>query len=154
MTGSIYCQLHVCVHTYMDVSACMYVYIRSTLHNMKTPNIMHRDHKHTYIWCIHTFLHMIWVWEDIISAGTYDPPSNECLIWLHLCLCSLVPLGRDAHPERGGGTWIGITKTGRFATLTNYRIDMKDFKMDAQGRGVYTGIYIRHTVQNHQGKHP
>ena len=54
-------------------------------------------------------------------------------MYVHFGICA----GRDAHPDRGGGTWIGITKTGRFATLTNYRIDMKDFKMDAQGRGTY-----------------
>jgi len=39
--------------------------------------------------------------------------------------------GRDLE---AGGTWLGITKTGRFAAITNYR-DMRLLKENARSRG-------------------
>lgn len=39
--------------------------------------------------------------------------------------------GRDL---RGGGTWMGVTRSGRFAALTNYR-DPKSVRPDAPSRG-------------------
>ena len=45
--------------------------------------------------------------------------------------------GRDSEPQRGGGTWLGISRHGNFSTLTNYRINMENYKVDALGRGWY-----------------
>ena len=36
---------------------------------------------------------------------------------------------------KNGGTWLGITRTGRIATLTNYRQKFSDLNPKAQGRG-------------------
>lgn len=40
-----------------------------------------------------------------------------------------------------GGTWLGITKKGKFAAITNYR-DPKNIKKDAPSRGELTANYL------------
>lgn len=40
-----------------------------------------------------------------------------------------------------GGTWLGITKKGRFAAITNYR-DPKNIRKDAPSRGELTADYL------------
>jgi uncharacterized protein with NRDE domain len=42
---------------------------------------------------------------------------------------------------KGGGTWMGITATGRFATLTNYR-DPLNYKAQAPSRGNIVQEYL------------
>jgi len=61
----------------------------------------------------------------------YDRPTEQANYW------------KD-HPEllagkdlQAGGTWMGITKQGRFAAVTNYR-DLKNIKEDAPSRGKLT----------------
>ena len=44
--------------------------------------------------------------------------------------------GRDCHPVRGGGTWLGIAKTGRIATLTNVRVSDADIDRNVTARGL------------------
>jgi len=47
--------------------------------------------------------------------------------------------GRDLD---GGGTWMGITRTGRFAALTNYR-DPSSQRQDAPSRGALVADFLR-----------
>ena len=44
-------------------------------------------------------------------------------------------LGIDLTPGKVGGTWLGLTKDGRFSSLTNYRQAQKYIDPNAQGRG-------------------
>jgi uncharacterized protein with NRDE domain len=46
--------------------------------------------------------------------------------------------GRDL---RGGGTWMGVTRSGRFAALTNYR-DPASVRADAPSRGELVGRFL------------
>jgi len=41
-----------------------------------------------------------------------------------------------------GGTWLGITKKGKFAAITNYR-DPKNIRQDAPSRGELTAEYLK-----------
>ena len=45
----------------------------------------------------------------------YDRPATPLAFWDD---APQVMAGRDL---KAGGTWLGITRTGRFAALTNYR---------------------------------
>lgn len=47
--------------------------------------------------------------------------------------------GRDLQ---NGGTWLGITRTGRFAALTNYR-DPANLRADAPSRGHLVADFLR-----------
>jgi uncharacterized protein with NRDE domain len=66
----------------------------------------------------------------------YERPSASAAFW------DDVPdllAGRDL---RRGGTWLGITRTGRLAALTNYR-DPASLKKDAPSRGELVSDYLR-----------
>ncbi len=61
----------------------------------------------------------------------YDRPSEQAAFWKeHPYLLA----GKDL---KAGGTWMGITKQGRFAAVTNFR-DMRNIKEDAPSRGKLT----------------
>jgi len=61
----------------------------------------------------------------------YDRPSEQAEFWKeHPNLLA----GKDL---KAGGTWMGITKQGKFAAITNYR-DLKNIKNDAPSRGNLT----------------
>ncbi len=47
--------------------------------------------------------------------------------------------GRDIT---GGGTWLGVTRSGRMAALTNYR-DPTDFRPDAPSRGAVVADFLQ-----------
>ncbi|NJN46167.1 MAG: NRDE family protein [Candidatus Competibacteraceae bacterium] len=47
--------------------------------------------------------------------------------------------GRDLQ---GGGTWLGVTRQGRFAAITNYR-NPSDFRSDAPSRGELISQFLR-----------
>ncbi|XP_062518290.1 transport and Golgi organization protein 2 homolog [Corticium candelabrum] len=46
------------------------------------------------------------------------------------------------HFGVNGGTWLGITRTGRIATITNYCQKVSDFNPKAQGRGFLVVDYL------------
>lgn len=68
----------------------------------------------------------------LILAGNrdefYDRPAETASIWK--TKPELIA-GKDL---KAGGTWLGISKTGKIAALTNHR-DMKDIKENAPSRG-------------------
>jgi len=58
----------------------------------------------------------------------YDRPSAPAAFWKD---ASCLLAGRDLH---AGGTWLGITRKGRIAAITNYR-DPASLKKNAPSRG-------------------
>lgn len=65
----------------------------------------------------------------------YDRPTAPAAFWKeHHNLLA----GRDL---KAGGTWIGMTKAGRFAALTNYR-DPANIKENAPSRGQLTTDFL------------
>ena len=65
----------------------------------------------------------------------YDRPTEAATFWEDK---PAILGGRDLT---GGGTWIGMTKRGRFAALTNYR-DPKQIKAVAPTRGKLVSDYL------------
>ncbi len=66
----------------------------------------------------------------------YQRPAAPAAWWDD---CSDVYAGRDLQ---GGGTWIGITREGRFAALTNIRAP-SEFRLDVPSRGALVSDYLR-----------
>ena len=65
----------------------------------------------------------------------YERPTRAADFW---------PSGEDifaGRDERAGGTWMGVSSKGRFATLTNYR-DLSLLKTDAPSRGVLVKDFL------------
>jgi uncharacterized protein with NRDE domain len=65
----------------------------------------------------------------------YDRPSAPASFWPE---APQLLAGRDL---RAGGTWLGITKTGRIAALTNYR-DPQSNRTDAPSRGALVSDFL------------
>ena len=61
----------------------------------------------------------------------YNRPSEQAEFW------SEYPDLLAGKDLQAGGTWLGITKQGRFAAITNYR-DLKNLKPNAPSRGNLT----------------
>lgn len=87
---------------------------------------------------------IVFAWQVIpdmplIAAGNrdefYDRPAKPADWW-------------DDHPQiyagrdlQGGGTWIGVTRDGRFAALTNIRAP-SEMRADAPSRGALVTNYL------------
>ncbi|SMO92707.1 NRDE family protein [Gracilimonas mengyeensis] len=84
--------------------------------------------------CLITFANNAHPKYQLVFAGNrdefYERPTRKAQFWTE-----------EGHPNilagkdiQGGGTWLGVHKDGRWATLTNYR-DLSDIKEDAPTRG-------------------
>jgi uncharacterized protein with NRDE domain len=74
----------------------------------------------------------------IIAANRdefYDRPASSMGLWPEY---PNILAGKDLT---GGGTWLGVTKSGHFAMLTNYR-DMANLKANAPTRGKLVLDYL------------
>jgi uncharacterized protein with NRDE domain len=69
----------------------------------------------------------------------YDRPSAPAAFW---DAAPDVLAGRDL---RAGGTWLGVTRQGRFAAITNYR-DRGDVRASARSRGELTAGFLQSAV--------
>jgi uncharacterized protein with NRDE domain len=65
----------------------------------------------------------------------YDRPSQAASFWEER---PDLLAGRDL---KGGGTWLGITREGRIAAITNFR-DLSAMKVNAPSRGLLVGDYL------------
>ena len=49
----------------------------------------------------------------------------------------------DLEPGKEGGTWLGVTKDGKFAALTNYRQAPQFLNSNAMGRGYLVPNFLK-----------
>ena len=78
-------------------------------------------------------------YELLIAANRdefYDRPTRAAEFWAEQ---PDILGGKDL---RGGGTWFGITKSGKFAAVTNYR-DPDTLKDNAPSRGELVSAYLK-----------
>ena len=78
-------------------------------------------------------------YELLVAANRdefHDRPTAPLAFWDD---APEVLAGRDL---KEGGTWLGITRAGRFAALTNYR-DPRSVRPDAPSRGHLVSDYLR-----------
>jgi uncharacterized protein with NRDE domain len=69
----------------------------------------------------------------------YNRPSEQADFWEYQ---PDLLAGKDLQ---AGGTWLGITKQGRFAAITNFR-DLKNHRNDATSRGKLTLDFLTSNV--------
>lgn len=75
----------------------------------------------------------------IIAANRdefYERPAKEADFWEE---DQNILAGKDL---KAGGTWLGITRTGRIAAITNFR-DLKNIKENAPSRGELTLNFLK-----------
>lgn len=65
----------------------------------------------------------------------YDRPTQAAHVWQ---TSPKIIAGKD---KKAGGTWLGISETGRFAALTNHR-KMDDIKEDTTSRGIIVKDFL------------
>jgi uncharacterized protein with NRDE domain len=71
----------------------------------------------------------------------YNRPSEQAEFWRnHLNLLA----GKDLQ---AGGTWLGITREGKFAAITNFR-DLKNQRNDAPSRGKLTLDFLISSISS------
>ena len=101
--------------------------------------------------CLVVFAYKIHPRYKLIFAANrdefYNRPCEDAKYW-------------DDHPSllagkdlQAGGTWLGITKNGRFAAITNYR-DMKNIKENSPSRGFLPLNFLtgKEGIENHYNK--
>jgi uncharacterized protein with NRDE domain len=79
--------------------------------------------------------------ELVVAANRdefYARPSDTLAWWPQQDILA----GRD---NLGGGTWMGVSRTGRFAAVTNFR-DIGDRKPDALSRGQLVADFLQSTL--------
>lgn len=54
--------------------------------------------------------------------------------------------GMDLEPGKEGGTWLGVSKDGKFGAITNYRQAPKFIKPNAVGRGDLVADFLQGDV--------
>lgn len=73
----------------------------------------------------------------------YERPTRPARFWAQE---PHILAGRD---EKMGGTWLGVTKQGNFAALTNYR-DLTNIKESAPSRGEIVKNYLADNAHPHK----
>jgi uncharacterized protein with NRDE domain len=93
--------------------------------------------------CLILFAHRVHPDYPLILAGNrdefYDRPTATAAFWGDV---PEILAGRDLV---GGGTWLGITRTGRLATVANYR-HPAEFHRSGLSRGMLTVDFLRSEV--------
>lgn len=80
-------------------------------------------------------------YKMIIAANRdefYSRPTAKASFWENH---PLLLAGKDLH---AGGTWLGITKSGKFSAITNYR-STAEYKKDAPSRGKLVSDFLAGT---------
>lgn len=90
--------------------------------------------------CLILFAHKVHPDYPLVLAGNrdeyYDRPTAPAAFWAD---APEILAGRDLV---GGGTWLGITRTGRLATVANYR-HPAEFHRPGLSRGLLTVDFLR-----------
>ena len=90
--------------------------------------------------CLILFAHRVVPGTPLIVAANrderFDRPAAPAAVW-------------DDHPEilagrdlSGGGTWLGVSRSGRFAALTNFR-DPASHRSEAASRGQLVAEFLQ-----------
>lgn len=89
--------------------------------------------------CLIVFAWQVIPGMPLLAAGNrdefYDRPTQPANWWNDY---PHIYAGRDL---RGGGTWLGITRDGRFAAITNFRAPSQ-MRADAPSRGKLVANYL------------
>jgi uncharacterized protein with NRDE domain len=89
--------------------------------------------------CLILFAHKVHPAFHLVLAANrdefYNRPTRPLGFWEDR---EYILAGRDLH---GGGTWLGVTRSGRFAALTNYR-DPASLKAKAPSRGLLLTSFL------------
>lgn len=96
--------------------------------------------------CLILFAHRVHPDYPLVLAGNrdefYDRPAASADFWPE---CPDILAGRDLL---GGGTWLGISRTGRLATIANFR-HPAEFHRHGLSRGGLTVDFLRSDVPPH-----
>ncbi len=95
--------------------------------------------------CLITFSYKNHLNYELILAGNrdefYGRPTRKAQFWTEENYPDILA-GKDLE---GGGTWLGVHRNGRWATLTNYR-DMTEIKENAPTRGTLVLNFLKNKL--------